>query len=146
MEALEKVKLALRKYLSENRDKVIKDLDNERKRKNKMYLFKFDSLGILVKESAKLARRVNLLKHEIYVFEDDEHYKKMSAKSPLANCKRIDYFGKRKMDGVPRYIIDYVMDIEEVQQAMTAKIRDRKIDQILGDDNIFIISNLTRSL
>jgi hypothetical protein len=96
-----------------------------------MYFVKFENIGVFVKESGKLVSSPWNLKHEIFQLEEGENFKKMIRKSPFANCKRIDYFDPNKKEAIPRYIMDYILDLEEVKAIIILKERDNKINQIL---------------
>ena len=96
-----------------------------------MYFVKFENIGVFVKESGKLVRSPWNLSHEIYQLQEGENLKKMMRKSPFANCKRIDYFDPNKKNAIPRYIMDYILELDEVKAVMVSHERDIKINQIL---------------
>jgi hypothetical protein len=97
-----------------------------------MYFVKFDDIGVFVKESGKLVSSPWNLSHEIFELDEDVNFKKLSRKNTFTNCKRIDYFDPNKKDAIPRYIMDYILDLPEVKAIMIAKDRDNKIDEILN--------------
>jgi hypothetical protein len=97
-----------------------------------MYFVKFEDIAVLVKESGKLVSSPWKLSHEIFELDEDVNFKKLSRKNPFANCKRVDYFDPNKKDAIPRYIMDYILDLPEVKAIMIAKDRDNKIDEILN--------------
>lgn len=97
-----------------------------------MYFVKFEDIAVLVKERGKLVHNPHNLTYEIFELDEDVNFKKLSRKNPFANCKRVDYFDPNKKDAIPRYIMDYILDLPEVKAIMIAKDRDNKIDEILN--------------
>jgi hypothetical protein len=55
----------------------------------------------------------------------------MMRKNPFANCKRIDYFDPNKKAAIPKYVMDYILELEEVKVIIISNERDNKINQIL---------------
>lgn len=97
-----------------------------------MYFVKFEDIAVLVKERGKLVYNGMNLSYEIFTLDEDDNFKKMSKKNPFANCKRVDYFDPNKKDAIPGYIMDYILNIQDVKSILIAKERDNKIDQILS--------------
>ena len=97
-----------------------------------MYFVKFENIAVLVKERGKLVRGGLNLSYEIFTLDEDDNFKKLSKKNPFANCKRVDYFDPNKKDVIPRYVMDYILNIQDVKFVMIAKDRDNKIDEILN--------------
>lgn len=96
-----------------------------------MYFVRFENIAVLVEQSGKLIARPPF-SCKIITLEADVDFKKMCRKNPFANCKRVDYFDPNKKDVIPRYIMDYILDLPEVKAIMIAKDRDNKIDEILN--------------
>lgn len=94
-----------------------------------MYFIKFGNIAVLVEQSRKLIKR-GTLSNVIYILESDSEFTKMSKKSPFANCRRMDYFNQTKKNVIPGYVIDYVLQLEEVKSAILSVERDDKINQI----------------
>ncbi len=97
-----------------------------------MYFVKFEDIAVLVKERGKLVYNGMNLSYEIFTLDEDDNFKKLSKKNPFANCKRVDYFDPNKKDAIPGYIMDYILNIQDVKSILIAKERDNKIDQILS--------------
>ncbi len=96
-----------------------------------MYFVKFENIGVFVEERGKLVRNGLKLSHEIYKLEDDVNFKRMMRKSPFANCKRIDYFDPNKKAAIPKYVMDYILKLDEVKVIIISNERDNRINQIL---------------
>jgi hypothetical protein len=96
-----------------------------------MYFVRFENIAVLVEQSGKLVRGGLNLSYEIFTLDKDD-FKKLSKKNPFANCKRVDYFDPNKKDAIPRYIMDYILNIPEVKSVIISKERDNKIDEILS--------------
>jgi len=98
-----------------------------------MYFIKFGNVAVFVKQSSKLGTKGRFT-NEVFYLEDDDHFNRMSKKSPFANCRRMNYFNQTKKNIIPGYILNYVMSLDSVKAAITTVERDIKINSILGNE------------
>ena len=95
-----------------------------------MYFIKFGNIAVLIEHSRKLLKRGSL-SNVIYILESDSDFTKMSKKTPFANCRRVDYFNQTKKNVIPGYVLDYVLELQDVKAAILSVERDIKINRIL---------------
>ena len=98
-----------------------------------MYFVKFNNIAVLSEHTGKLAGKRSIRSKIIYLNDEDE-FKKLSRKSPYANCKRLDYFGEKSKTVIPGYVMDIITEIPEVVAVLKQVERDNKINSILGDE------------
>ena len=98
-----------------------------------MYFVRFRNIAVFAQQSGKLVRKTSI-NTKLIELEDEDSFKKISKKSPYANCKRLDYFGEKSKTIIPGYIMDIITEIPEVVNILKQVERDNKINSILGDE------------
>ena len=95
-----------------------------------MYFVKFNNIAVFAQQSGKLVRKTSI-NTKLINLEDEDSFKKLSKKSPYANCKRLDYFGDKSKTVIPGYIMDIIIEIPEVVTILKQFERDSKLDDLL---------------